>query len=109
MRYISAYLLATLGGNQSPSAADIEKILKAGGVEVDSSAVEKLLAELSGKDINALVAEGSSKLASMPAGGSAVASAPAAAAAGGAAAPSKKEEKKVEEEVEEDMGFGLFD
>ncbi len=58
-----------------------------------------------------LIAEGSSKLASVPSGGAGGA-APAAggAAAGGAAeaAPeAAKEEEK--EESDEDMGFGLFD
>ena len=55
-----------------------------------------------------LIAEGSTKLASVPSGGSAAAAAPAAAAG---AAEDKPEEKKEEaaEESDEDMGFGLFD
>jgi large subunit ribosomal protein LP2 len=72
----------------------------------------KVVSELAGKDLEALIAEGSSKLATMPAGGGGGA-APAAAAAGGAAAPAAaaKEEKKEEpeEESDDDMGFGLFD
>lgn len=60
-----------------------------------------------------LIAEGQSKLASVPSGGSGGAAAPAAAAAGGAApaaAEEKKEEKAEEkEESDDDMGFGLFD
>ncbi|KAG9319900.1 hypothetical protein KVV02_007265 [Mortierella alpina] len=55
-----------------------------------------------------LIAEGTSKLASVPSGGAA-----AAPAAGGAAAATeaKAEEKKEEakEESDDDMGFGLFD
>lgn len=61
-----------------------------------------------------LIAEGSTKLASVPTGGAGgAAAAPAAGgAAGGAAAaeeekPAEKEEEK--EESDEDMGFGLFD
>ena len=64
--------------------------------------------------IRQLIAEGSTKLASVPSGGAGGAGAPAAggAAAGGAAAaeeekPAEKEEEK--EESDEDMGFGLFD
>ena len=60
-----------------------------------------------------LIAEGSTKLASVPSGGSGGGSGGAApTAAGGAAAaeeakPEEKEEEK--EESDEDMGFGLFD
>lgn len=63
-----------------------------------------------------VIAEGKTKLASVPTGGAAM----AGAAAGGGGAPAaagetkeeeKKEEKKEEEEEEsdDDMGFGLFD
>ncbi|QRV74157.1 60s Acidic ribosomal protein [Ceratobasidium sp. AG-Ba] len=113
MRYIAAYLLLQIGGNASPGAEDIKKVLSAGGVDVDEDRLSKLLGELEGKDVNALIAEGSSKLASVPSGGGAAAGGAApAAAAGGAAAPAEKEEEKKEEEKEEsddDMGFGLFD
>ncbi|KAG9097134.1 60S acidic ribosomal protein P2 [Ceratobasidium sp. 370] len=113
MRYIAAYLLLQIGGNASPSADDIKKVVTAGGSDVDEDRLSKLLSELEGKDINALIAEGSSKLASVPSGGGVAASggAPAAAAGGGAApAEEKKEEKEEEkEESDEDMGFGLFD
>ncbi|QRV88931.1 60s Acidic ribosomal protein [Ceratobasidium sp. AG-Ba] len=113
MRYIAAYLLLQIGGNSSPGADDIKKVLSAGGVDVDEDRLSKLLSELEGKDVNALIAEGSSKLASVPSGGGAAAGGAApAAAAGGAAAPAEKEEEKKEEEKEEsddDMGFGLFD
>ncbi|KAG8738604.1 60S acidic ribosomal protein P2 [Ceratobasidium sp. 428] len=114
MRYIAAYLLLQIGGNASPGADDIKKVLSAGGVDVDEDRLSKLLSELEGKDVNALIAEGSSKLASVPSGGGGGggAAAPAAAAGGGAApAEEKKEEKKEEEkeESDEDMGFGLFD
>lgn len=110
MRYVAAYLLAVLGGNASPSNADIEKILSSVGVEADSTRVTKVVNELKGKSVEELIASGREKLSSMPAGGAA----PAAAAAGGAAAAApaeeKKEEKKEESESEDDdMGFGLFE
>jgi hypothetical protein len=60
-----------------------------------------------------LIAEGSSKFASIPSGGAGGAVASSGAAAGGAAAADAPaaEEKKVEEkeESDDDMGFGLFD
>ncbi|KAL7008198.1 60S acidic ribosomal protein P2 [Cystobasidiomycetes sp. EMM_F5] len=113
MRYIAAYLLLQIGGNASPSEADIKSVLDAAGVDTDSDRLSKLLSELEGKDINELISTGSSKLSSVPSGGSGAAAAPAAggAAAGGAAEEAKVEEKKEEEkeESDDDMGFGLFD
>ncbi|KAF8966852.1 60S acidic ribosomal protein P2 [Entomortierella lignicola] len=109
MKYLAAYLLLTIGGNASPSAANITDLLATVGIEAESERIESLISQLSGKDINELIAEGTSKLASVPAGG---ASAAAAAPAGGAAASEAKAEEKKEEPKEEsddDMGFGLFD
>ncbi|KAF8661349.1 hypothetical protein AX16_001444 [Volvariella volvacea WC 439] len=112
MRHIAAYLLLQLGGNSSPSAADIKKVLGSVGIEADDERLDKLISELEGKDIAALIAEGSGKLASVPSGGGAVAAATPAADGGGAAPAAAKEEEKKEEpkeESDEDMGFGLFD
>ncbi|XP_072282435.1 large ribosomal subunit protein P2-like [Pyxicephalus adspersus] len=112
MRYMAAYLLATLGGNSSPSAKDIKKILSSVGIDADEDRIDKVISELGGKNVDDLISAGLSKLSSVPSGG-AVSAAPASApAAGGAAAPAeKKEEEKKEEseESDEDMGFGLFD
>jgi len=113
MRYVAAYLLAVLGGNTNPKADDIKKILSSVGVDAEKDALDKVCAQLAGKDINELIAEGQLKLASVPSGGAAPAAA-AAPAAGGAAPPAeeKKEEKKKEssdEGSDDDMGFGLFD
>lgn len=52
MRYVAAYLLATLGGNKSPSASDIEAILETVGIDVDKERLDKVISELSGKNIN---------------------------------------------------------
>ncbi|KAF1346688.1 60s acidic ribosomal protein-domain-containing protein [Delphinella strobiligena] len=110
MKYLAAYLLLQLGGNESPAAADIKTVLESVGIETESERVEKLISELSGKNIQELISEGSAKLASVPSGGSGAAAAPAAGAAGAAAeeapAAAKEEEK---EESDDDMGFGLFD
>ncbi|TDL24070.1 ribosomal protein 60S [Rickenella mellea] len=112
MRYIAAYLLLQIGGNASPSSADVKKVLSAVGIEADEERLKKLISELSGKSVDELIAEGSAKFASVPSGGGGGSAVPAAAASGGAAPEAPKEEEKKEEEKEEsddDMGFGLFD
>ncbi|KAJ4151505.1 hypothetical protein LMH87_012198 [Akanthomyces muscarius] len=110
MKHLAAYLLLTLGGNESPSAKDISSVLSAVGIEADEERTKTLLSELKGKDINELISEGSSKLASVPSGGSGGAAAAGGAAAGGAAdAPAAEEKEEEKEESDEDMGFGLFD
>ncbi|KAM8940083.1 large ribosomal subunit protein P2 isoform 2-T2 [Pelodytes ibericus] len=113
MRYIAAYLLAVLGGNDKPNLKDLKKILDSVGIETDNERAEKVVTELNGKSIDEVIAQGSTKLASMPSGGAvAVAASAGSAAPAAAAAPAeeKKEEKKDEsEESDDDMGFGLFD
>merc|ERR1712243_512908 len=104
MRYVAAYLLAQLGGNDAPDAAAIKAILGSVGVDADEEKMNKVISELSGKAIADVLAEGKEKLASVPSGGG-------AAAAGGAADAPAAEEKKAEssESEDKDMGFGLFD
>ncbi|KAJ9086912.1 60S acidic ribosomal protein P2, variant 3 [Entomophthora muscae] len=108
MRYIAAYLLLQLGGNDAPTADNIKSVLSSVGIDADEERLSTLLKELEGKDINALIAEGSSKLASV---GSAVGASSGSAPAAGASAEAPKAAEKVEEkeESDEDMGFGLFD
>lgn len=77
MRYVSAYLLAVLGGNASPSGADLQKILSSVGIEADTERLNKVINELKGKSVEELIAQGREKLSSMPSGGGAVAAAPA--------------------------------
>ncbi|KAM9460921.1 large ribosomal subunit protein P2 [Clarias gariepinus] len=114
MRYVAAYLLAALGGKENPTGSDIKKILESVGIEADDTRMEKVVSELSGKSVEDVIAQGYSKLASVPAGGAVAVSASGASSAGAAApaaaAEEKKEEKKEEsEESDDDMGFGLFD
>lgn len=52
MRHIAAYLLLLIGGNASPTASDIRKVLSAVGIEADDERLDKLISELKGKDIN---------------------------------------------------------
>lgn len=116
MRVVSAYLLALLGGNASPKAGDITKILESVGIEAESENVNKLIKELEGKDILEVIAKGREKLAAVPSGGGGgVAAAPTAgggggaAAGGAAAAEEKKKDESEEESGDEDMGLSLFD
>ena len=74
MKYVAAYLLAGLGGNAQPSAKDLEKILGAGGLDVDMENANAVVNALKGKNVEEVIAAGQTKLASVPSG------APAAAA-----------------------------
>merc|ERR1712243_321507 len=100
MRYVAAYLLAQLGGNDAPDAAAIKAILGSVGVDADEEKLNKVISELSGKAIDDVLAEGKEKLASVPSGGG------AAPAAGGAAAAVGAEDAPAAEDEDEDMGFG---
>jgi ribosomal protein L12E/L44/L45/RPP1/RPP2 len=73
-------LLATLGGNASPTKDDVRAILGSVGAEVDEAKLEMLFREVDGKDIAALIAAGREKLAFASRGA-------AAAAAMGASRP----------------------
>ncbi|KAJ3366989.1 60S acidic ribosomal protein P2 [Allomyces javanicus] len=106
MKHIAAYLLAVLGGKTAPTAADVSAILASVGVDADSAQLNKVIAELDGKNVEEVIAEGMTKLASVPSGGAAAA-APAAGAAAAEAVAAPVEEEK--EESDDDMGFGLFD
>merc|ERR1719267_380992 len=103
MKYVAAYLMAALAGKESPSAADIKKILESVESEYDESIASKLVSQLEGKTIHEVVAEGKEKLKGFGGGGGGGGGGGVAvAASGGDAAPAaaKKEEKKVEEEEE---------
>lgn len=39
MRYVSAYMLAVLGGKEKPSASDLENILGSVGIDADAEKV----------------------------------------------------------------------
>jgi large subunit ribosomal protein LP2 len=54
MRYIAAYLLLQCGGNASPSANDIKKVLSSVDIDVDDARLSKLISELEGKSIDSV-------------------------------------------------------
>ncbi|KAJ0088694.1 hypothetical protein Patl1_32429 [Pistacia atlantica] len=108
MKVIAAYLLAVLGGKETPSADDIKDILGSVGAECDDDRIELLLSEVKGKDITELIASGREKLTSVPSGGGAAVAVAASAGGGGAApaaAESKKEEKVEQKEESDDVRF----
>ena len=51
MKHLAAYLLLALAGNAEPSAADVKEVLSSVGIDADSERLEKLIAELQGKDL----------------------------------------------------------
>mmetsp|Transcript_23791 Transcript_23791/g.71017 ORF Transcript_23791/g.71017 Transcript_23791/m.71017 type:complete len:117 (-) Transcript_23791:120-470(-) len=113
LKYVAAYLMSALAGNESPSAADIQKILESVESGYDGDVASKLVSELEGKTIHEVIAEGKEKLKGFGGGGGGgVAVGGAGGGAGGGddkPKEEKKEEKKVEEEEEEDdMEFDLF-
>merc|ERR1712057_8420 len=72
MKVIGAYMLAVVGGNASPSAADCKKILSSMDISLDGDAEKRLtdfVEEMAGKDINEVMAAGHEKLATIPMGG----------------------------------------
>jgi large subunit ribosomal protein LP2 len=54
MRYIAAYLLLKIAGKESPTAADVTKVIQSVGIEVDKARLDSLISELGGKDVNAV-------------------------------------------------------
>lgn len=51
MKYLAAYLLLNLAGNESPSASDVKEVLSSVGIDADADRLSKLLSELEGKNI----------------------------------------------------------
>merc|ERR1712193_436431 len=114
MRYVAAYLLSALGGNENPTTNDIKTILERVGVGYDEERASLVVNQCQGKSVAELIAAGSEKMASMPAGGGGGGGGGAAAACGGGDAPAAAEETKEEKKAssdesgsDDDMGFGL--
>lgn len=106
MKYLAAYALVALSG-KTPAKADVEAVLKAAGVSVDSARMQSLFAELDGKNFDDVCKEGKAKLVgSGPATG---AGAGAGAKAGNTAPAAEAKKAEPEEEEDDEMGFGLFD
>lgn len=58
MRYVAAYLLAALSGNNNPSADDLKKIIGSVGIDCEADKITKIIGELKGKNIEELITKG---------------------------------------------------
>merc|ERR1712046_439564 len=92
MKYVAAYLLAAQSGS-APSKDAVTKILESISADIESDKLDKVFAELDGKNVEEVIAEGMSLLASVPSGG---------AAPAGDAAPAEEAKKESSEEEESD-------
>merc|ERR1712113_703334 len=66
MRYVAAALLTALGGGEV-NEKNLKNLLDAVGIDCDDEKAKIVVEQLKGKSIDELLAEGSTKLASMPA------------------------------------------
>merc|ERR1712223_2232044 len=107
MKYVAAYLLAAQSGS-APSKDQVTKILESIGADIEADKLDKVFAELDGKNVEDVISEGMGLLAPVPSGGAAPAGGAAAAAGGDAPAAEEKKESSEEEESDSDMGFDLF-
>merc|ERR1719345_221021 len=110
LKYVAAYLMSALAGKESPSEADVKKILAAVDAECDDELVKTLVSELKGKTIHEVIAEGREKLKKFGGGGGGGGGAAPAAAAGGGGGKAAAVVVAAEEEEEDDAGgdFDLF-
>ncbi|KAG0337460.1 60S acidic ribosomal protein P2 [Podila minutissima] len=107
MKYIAAYHLLTIGGNAAPTDVDIITLLATVSIAAESERVEAVVAQLAGKDVDELISEGASKLASIPSDDA------VDSVVTPAVTPADKEEVKEGDDCEEiddyALEFGLFD
>ena len=103
MKYIAAYALLVLGGNASPSADDVSRVLKSVGIDSESEKLDSLMKNLEGKKLHEIMSAGMSKVSTLAVGGGSGA-APAAGDDAAAEAVEEKEEEPQEEEADVDMG-----
>merc|ERR1712227_300725 len=114
MKVISAYMLAVVGGNTSPTKEQIAKILSSVGISMDAEAekeFDSFVAQVGESSYEELLKNGLEEIKKCPgggAGGAPVAAAAGAAGAAGGDAPAAAEEEEEEEEEEMATGGGLF-
>lgn len=109
MKFIAAYLLAVLGGNENPNAENLNKILNSVGIQTDNEKVEKLLKELNGKNVYDVISTGLQKLTTVPTTGiSTTTTSNSSSSSKESKVEEKKEEKKKEEPKEESDEVNFF-
>ena len=105
MKYLAAYALLVLGGNENPTYEDVGKMLKEVGVAVEKEKLITMMDKLADKDFVTLVKEGKMKLSDMGTAAQAV-TAPVALEEPVVA---KEEEKAKKDESDDDFdGIPLF-
>lgn len=52
LKYVAAYLMVSLTGQESPSAMDVKNVLNSVGAEVDETILNKLISVMEGKVIH---------------------------------------------------------
>eukprot|EP00448_Togula_jolla_P019545 CAMPEP_0170589610 /NCGR_PEP_ID=MMETSP0224-20130122/11437_1 /TAXON_ID=285029 /ORGANISM="Togula jolla, Strain CCCM 725" /LENGTH=212 /DNA_ID=CAMNT_0010913369 /DNA_START=77 /DNA_END=714 /DNA_ORIENTATION=- len=114
MKYLGAYLMSVIGGNESPTAEDITSILDAGGIAYEKDMVKMVVERMDGKKAHELISTGYGKFAACGGGGGgggggAAAAAPEAAAAGGGGGKAAAKKEEVVEEEEEAMDLTSLD
>ncbi|KAH0908450.1 hypothetical protein BRARA_I00317 [Brassica rapa] len=109
MKVVAAFLLAKLGGNESPTKDDLKNIFESVGAEFDEVKTDLFFSLVKDHDLTELIAAGREKMAALSSGGAAVAMVAGARGNAPSAAEPVADSKKVEEEKEEsDDGEGMM-
>ena len=64
MRYIAAYLLNVLAGNENPTADDVINVIASVGVDIDEDKLKLVMEKLGDKNIEDIQSEGKAYLCS---------------------------------------------
>ena len=107
MKYVAAYTLLALRGEENIDAAKVKALLEACECEVNQDSLDAVVNALKGKDLSELINNGLSKVSSLSVGGG---SGSGGAGNAGNAEEKKEEEAEEEEEVEEEeVDFDMGD
>merc|ERR1719310_455076 len=110
MKFLAAYAMLKLGGNDSPTVADVKKVCSSIGYEwqdEDCTKVEEFVEEMAGQNWDEILEKGLPKVKSCGGGGGGGGGAAAAAAAGGADAPAAAKPESSSSEDDAAVG-GMF-
>ncbi|OAF69965.1 60S acidic ribosomal protein P2 [Intoshia linei] len=104
MKYITATLLARMGGNDNPTIKDIEKIFSSIDAEFEPEVAKTVLNKMNSNNIETLISQGLEKMSKISFGSSSGAAAPCA---GSTEKVEEKKEEKAESDEESDAdSFG---
>merc|ERR1739838_725488 len=102
MKYVAAYTLLALRGEENIDASKLKTLLEACDCDVNQESLDAVVNALEGKNLSELINNGLSKVSSLSVGGG-------SGGAGAGPAEEKKEEEVVEEEEveEEEVDFDM--